>query len=1726
MRFLVLLLCLLLAVPIVSARAQGFDMPGLSGDAEGYERSLTRRFPAGATPAQRSAAEQRAAQAERTANWPAAAQAWEDRIAGGEPRPEHWLSLARAQLQKTPPDLNRALQAAFMNFQAVPGGAPEIPSLLLMAEALQRLDRPAQQQQALASVIERAPNEPRFRQLLAEARRAAGLLVARINTEAEAEPARACLSFTVPPARRTDWQPQDWVRAEPAIPGLAVVRDGDALCAVGLPHGQTTRLILRAGLPGEDGLRLTRDTPVPVAMPNRTPRIVFDSSAFLLPRGQAPRVGVATINLSALTLRVVRLTERVLVPFGRDWKPGQDLDGYAADDLSETWGRVVWEGRAELPRLEANRLQRHALPLPDALRTAGPGLYALVAKPADGARGRSVALPVMVTDLGLTAWRSPQGMAVQARGLAGGRPEAGVRVRLLATNNDILAEAETGADGLARFAAPLLRGTGPMAPRAIHASRDDDLVALDLEAASFDLSDRGAAGTPHPGPLDAFVWLDRGIYRPGETVRAAALLRDAGGAPADLPARIRVRRPNGSVFAENVPAREPGGAILWPIPLASGAPAGVWTLEVLADPAAPPIGHAEFRVDAFVPERLEVKAGPASGPLVPGTALPLPVSVRFLYGAPGAGLTGTAELRLQAVRSPFERYKDYLFGLADEEFAPDLLSFDIDALDVQGNGTVALAVPRAPDTTRPLRAEVSIAIDEPGGRASRIALALPVRTAHHLIGVRPLFADFAIDADAEAGFEVVALDGDGAPVAAQLRARLVRERPDWRIVTRGSQARYETVWRDEPVDTAGLAVVAGTPARFARRLPFGRYRLEVAEPDSLAITSIRFRSGWAGGETAEVPDKVDVAADRRAYAPGDTARIRITSPFAGLASVAVLTDRLVTLREVAVAEGGTEVEVPVEAAWGPGAYLAVTVFRPGETRQGHPGRALGLAWLQLDPGSRRIGIAFGTPPRITPRQRLEVPLRLTGAGDGTHLTLAAVDEGILRLTRFATPDPVGHFMGQRRLGVDIRDDYGRLIPPTDAEAAALRQGGDEFSVGSIDIPQRTVALFSGPVAVAPDGTATVTLDIPDFAGELRLMAVAWAGPRIGAASQPLTVRDAVVAEALLPRFLAPGDEARLPVLLHNLDLAAGEVVATLTAEGAIALAGPARLAATLAPGARALPSTTLRAVVTGEGVLRLAVTGPDGFAATREARITVRSSRPIATEIAAAELPAGQDRALAPPLDRFLANTWRASASFGGAVRYDAAGILRLLDSYPFACLEQSASQLLAFSAMSADGLAGGDRAGRLQRTAESVLGKQRFDGAFGLWSAQGEAEPWLGPYAVEALLRARAAGAAIPEAALEDALKHLLEVADSEYRDDKPEERAAQAYRLHVLSLAGRHRLGSARWLLERLDDLPTPLSRAQLGAAFARAGDQPRAEAAFAAALAPHARTPWAFDYGNATRDTLAVAALLKESGLLPAQMTSLQTRLPGPELTPSGANTQEQAWAVLASAALGRDGRPVRVSIDGQAQPPAVLVSVALTGPANARNTSDAAVWQSVSVTGIPAQPAPAGRGGMRIARRFLDLAGLPLNLDTLRQNTVFVLLLEGRAETRETHRAMLQQGLPAGWEIIGRLGAGEVTGMPWLGTLTETVASPALDDRFAAALDLTPDAPDFRLAVRLRAVTAGRFELPGADVSDMYRPQVFARQSTGRITVLGPDDPAPVAPAPVPPIPGARPGSPAR
>jgi uncharacterized protein YfaS (alpha-2-macroglobulin family) len=397
-----------------------------------------------------------------------------------------------------------------------------------------------------------------------------------------------------------------------------------------------------------------------------------------------------------------------------------------------------------------------------------------------------------------------------------------------------------------------------------------------------------------------------------------------------------------------------------------------------------------------------------------------------------------------------------------------------------------------------------------------------------------------------------------------------------------------------------------------------------------------------------------------------------------------------------------------------------------------------------------------------------------------------------------------------------------------------------------------------------------------------------------------------------------------------------------------------------------------------------------------------------------------------------------------------------------------------------------------------ALADRQRYDGAFGLWSSSGDAEPWLTAYATDFLLRARKAGAAVGQPMLDQAMGWLgTEVAQP---PSSPGDYAAQAYALYVLSLAGRAPAGAIRVAAAGIDAEPTPLARAQIAAALARLGEADQARGIFNAVLADPARKSWYGDYGSALRDQLADAVLIAESGVMPGSLTQIRAALPGSDLNPDNLNTQEQAWAGAAAAAMTEGLGPVTVTADGRTVGPAASISLPLAGATVLGNPGKAAIPGSLVIQGVPVTPPAAARAGMEVHRHFYAMDGSAIDPDKLVQNTTFILEIDGRATDGQDHHAVVLAGLPAGWEIAGRFPGGQVVGMDWLGTLSDTDSEAAADDRYAAALTLTADQPGFRLAVILRAVTPGDFEYPGITLADMYRPAIFARQGSVRITVI--------------------------
>lgn len=1698
----------LLVVPFVLlgliavASAQSLDLPGLDSDASRFQRTLEQARPAGAPEAVARQAIDAGRQARERGNWPWAVTAGKLLAAVQPDNAAAWLGLADALMKLAPPDATEALDAAWLAFQRTDRPEAQLPALAIMEKAAEALGQKLTVIEVLEAMAARAPKDQRVAARLKALKREYGLLVWRVHTNADVFPTRACIAFTSPAGGSRDFQPGDWVTASPRPADLAVTLESGQICLSGLPAGATTKVTFRAGMPGADGATLEKSEIVAVSLPDRSPSLAFNNQRYLLPREQAPELLVSSVNLSAVTLRLVRVSERNVLDFLGDHPPGSSIDFYDAGDIARNAGPVVWHGKATIPGYRKNELLNSVLALPEEAFVGGPGLYALLATPGDGTPfagewAEPAALQLIIrTDLAPTVWRGTDGLTVSVRGYAHAKVRAGVGVDLLAANNEILAHAVTDADGVARFAAPLLQGRHGLAPKELHfLAPGGDFTLLKLDRPAFDLSDRGASGPPPPGPLDAFIWLDRGIYRPGETVQVMALLRDGAGRPIDVPVHVIVRRPNGQIFSDRVPPRRDDDSLYDPVSLSAGAPSGVWEIDVATAPDATPVASETFQVEAFVPPRLAVDIGKPAGKLVAGKTLDLPISVRFLYGAPGSDLSGRAELRLETDPEPFPLFKDYQFGLTEEQFNPSASLFDVPATDAKGNVALPLEVPELPDSTHPLKAKVTVEINDPAGRAVAANTSIEVANPGPLIGLKPLFAEDSVDPGQPASFEVIALDPEGKRIAMTARLSLVRREAEWRLAVKDGAAQYEIAWREVPVFSQEIAIPADRPYRFSKSLDFGEYRIELVQHSGMAATSYDFSAGWGTGGSPDVPEKVAVTSDRPEYAPGSQAKIHIDSPFAGPATLLVLTDRVISERNIMVAAGGTDETLPVGADWGPGAYVAVNVYRSADEKgvPGLPRRAIGLTWIKVDPAARVLKLSIEAAKLYRPRRAATIEIRTE---PGAYVTLAAVDEGILQLTGFASPDPLSHFFGRRGLGVDILDAWGRLIPPAEGTVAPLEQGGGENfgASGPPQIPQQVVALFSPPVQAGKDGVARVKLALPDFNGQLRLMAVAWRGDQVGEADAKTIVRDKLIAEALLPRFLAPGDEARLAVLLQNLDLPAGHVVAELKAGGAIVLAGPDRLEGDLAPGERVLPFSEVRAVGVGTGTVQLSANGPGGFSVTHRVTINVHPVRPPETRVTATALEPEEETTFSPPDQDFLAGTWTATVSFGGAVRYDAGALQQALENYPWSCLEQTVSRGFAF--LFPEGGHGAAQ-GKLAETVEAVLDDQRYDGSFGLWSAEDEAQPWLSAYATDFLLRARAHGAFLPEPALNAALSYLGGLAQRQASE--PADIAAQAYAVYVLALAGRPPAGAIRVLAARPDALPTPLARAEVGAALARLEEPEEARALLGEALAEPKRRFWRVDYGSTLRDLLAATVLAADSGVMAQQLPQAIGRLPGADLQPDQLNTQEQAWALAAAAALANGAGETEIAFDGSTLKSAGRISVALRGEATARNLGPRPVWQTVSITGVPAaEPAPASQG-MAVSRRFLTLEGAALDPAKLAQNTVFVMLVEGSETDGQDHHAMLVAGLPAGWEIAGRFHEGEVPGMGWLGSLSETAAEFAGDDRFAAAIDLGPDSPDFRVAVMLRAVTVGNFELPGLSLADMYRPGVFARGAGGRAEV---------------------------
>ncbi len=1646
-----------------------------------------------------------------------------------------WLGWARAALAVNTTDaterwrLNeRATVAAYVAYQKAAGRPDEAVALAVLGEAFARREiwRPAlDAYRASIALVDNTGVRSTYEALREEH----GFRIADYKIDSDSSSPRACFQFSDPLARgKVDFAP--YVAVSGAS-NAAVTVEEKQLCVDGLKHGERYAIVLRQGLPSGVGETLLKSADYEIYVKDRSPQVRFTGKNYVLPRVGQEGIPVVSVNTIKVAAEIFRVGDRNLLSTVRSEDFLGQLGAYRARQFADENGVKIWSGTLDV-RNELNKDVITAFPVLEAVGKLEPGVYVMMAKP-DGAGPSDpnedystlATQWFVVSDLGLTAFSGDDGVHVFVRSLASASALDKVEIRLVARNNEILATKQTDADGHVAFDPGLARGKGGLAPGLVVATDSGgDYGFLDLGLAAFDFTDRGVKGRAAPSGLDVFLYTERGVYRSGETVQLSALLRDPRGvAVSGLPLTLVATRPDGVEYRRASVEDQGLGGRSWSLPILSGAARGTWRIAAYADPKGQPIGEASFLVEDYVPERLDVELKPKQPALRSGEPAVIDLSVRYLYGAPGANLDVSGEYVVQPSESSgIPGLEGWQVGLQDEEF--ETVYGEIEeksTTDAKGMATMSVALPDA-SAPKPIEAKVVLRVGETGGRTIERSVTLPILPKGPVVAVKKLFGD--LGEGATATFDVAYVSPEGQ--------RLAKPKTQWslyRVERRYQWFNSDGRWGFEPVKTTrriadGVVDIAKDgSARIAAPVQWGSYRLDVASGADTGDASIAFTVGWSGDATAESPDLLDMSLDKSTYAAGDTMSLRLAPRFDGKATIAVVADRLREIKVVDVKAGSNTVEIPVQADWGPGAYVVALAHRPLDAAAKRmPGRAIGVAWFGLDKPAHEIQVSLGTVPKMRPRGPLEIPVTLAGLGPGeeAYVTVAAVDLGILNLTRYQSPDPADWYFGQRQLGTEVRDLYGYLIDGMQGARGAIRSGGDAASLAGDAIPptQEPVARYSGVVKVGADGKATVSFDIPGFNGTLRVMALAWTKGRAGSATADVIVRDPVVVTGTLPRFLNMGDQSRFFMDVDNVEGPAADYTIDLDVKGPVILPVSAtRTTLKLAANGRGSLTIPVTAAGLGDATLDVRLKGP-GVDATQSFRLRIQPGTPTLYRRTVRPLAAGAMLSISDDLlADFLPGSGAVAVAASPYAGIDVPALLQALDRYPYGCSEQLVSRAMPLlyvnrlatqEALALDAKADD----RVRDTIERVLSRQGSNGAFGLWSVDSSEDLWLDSYVTDFLTRARERGFAVPQKSIEIALDRLRNTVAN--AGEVPEGKGQDlAYAIYVLARNGRPVMGDLRYLADtKLQSFGTPLARGQIAAALALLGDKGRAQTAFVSAVDQlrGARDDRSYraDYGSRLRDGAGILALAAESGIGRDQLLKTSAVIEEARNASPYTSTQENAWMVLAAEAISRDAQAMAISVDGQRQAGAVYRTYrapALEGKAvTIANSGSSPAQVVVTVSGHPLTPEPAASQGYAIERTYWKFDGTQVDPAGIRQNDRLVVTLKVTEPEAKQARLLLVDLLPAGLEIDNPnlVDSTGLAGLPWLKRDVEPAASEFRDDRFVAAIDRSPGQPAFfTLAYVVRAVAPGRYVHPPAVVEDMYRPERFGRTAFGTVEVTG-------------------------
>lgn len=1235
---------------------------------------------------------------------------------------------------------------------------------------------------------------------------------------------------------------ENFVKTKPGKRLRFFVSDNGFRIETALDDVQTIELFIKKGLPGLYGGKLEFDFEQNVSMVNVSPSINFtDKKGKYLMLGGEKNLRANAVNIDEVEIEVSEVFKNNLIHFlNRFVYYDYDYSYYNPSYYAGDFGKTLYSKKIKLDE-NKNWLQSFDINLSEALNQKYKGIYIVNAHSSED-RWLQDSKMLAVSDLAIISKSAANQMMVFVNSIKSAESVSGAMVEVISTNNQVLLAGLTNEDGVVEFN-DVMENTEGFYPRLVVVEKDNDFNYIDLNETQIETSRFDVGGrTQYNEDYNTFIYSERNLYRPGETVNLSAIVRgEKMELIGDVPVLIKIINPTGKTFDEFKQELNKQGSFEIDFQLPDYAQTGDYRAEVYTG-AKQLIGTWRFSVEEFVPDKIRVMVSGNKENVIPGEDMEFTVDAEFLFGGKAANLRYETDIILRHKPFRSSAFPQFNFGnssITNSDFDNTMIE---GSLDENGHTVLNYRVPKYVYGSGIISGSAFVSVFDLTGRTVTRAATFDVYPKNYFIGIKAKGYYFATNENLT--FQVAAVD-ENDKLINNFRANATLIRYEWQTVLKKNYSgQYYYASEKKPITEWKRKLTVGNkPNDFTFNLQrSGQYELRISKQGSDEYQKKEFYAyGW-GRSTAssfevDKEGRVEIVLDKENYESGDKAKILFTTPFSGKMLVTLERNEVIEYRYINVENKSTEVEFTLNDDHIPNVYVTATLFKKHTAEKETPFLVgHGFASLKVSKSDNVLPVKIVAPEKIKPRTTQEITIKTDSQKD-IYITLAAVDEGILQIKDYATPDPYGFMYAKRKLSVISYDLYKLLLP--ELVSFSSSPGGDEMLMKQMQKRTNPVkakrfkllSFWSGIKKTNSSGEVKVSLKIPQFNGDIRLMAVAYDGPRFGSADFNMKVAEDIILEPQIPRFLSINDTLIAPVSIINTTEKTANVNLSLKVEGSIKIISGDKGSVRIAPNSTGQTVFKIYAKEIGIGKIILQSSGASEV--KEEIEIGVRPVSPLVVETGSGTIKAGESIELDIP-QNFLAGTQNTSVTISNFPAIKFAKHLKYLVGYPHGCIEQTVSKL--FPQLYFEDIAKLS-APEFYKTTNPVYyvkegirkieSLQTYDGSMLYWQGGTYTSWWGSVYAAHFLVEAQKAGFKVSQEVLNRLLTYLSREAKKQETYDYVRYRNNMRtvskiawkeiiYSLYVLALAGKGDISTMNYYKAR-PHLLAPDSRYLLAGSYA---------------------------------------------------------------------------------------------------------------------------------------------------------------------------------------------------------------------------------------------------------------------------------------------------------------------